>query len=98
MLNLLIALINDIFAKIYQNIYYNNMLQELAVIMVESELLISRARLFYGKKYIIVVTKEKAEDSITDVTSQLGIVKKNMNKKIKEQSAILNRITENLEK
>ena len=40
MLNLLIALINDIFAKIYQNIN-NNMLQELAVIMVESELLTS---------------------------------------------------------
>ena len=97
MLNMLIALINDIFAKIYQSIN-NNMLQELAVLMVESELLISRAKLFYGKKYIIVVTKEKPEYVATDITSQLGMMKSNMNKKFKEHTRVLMEITDNLEK
>ena len=94
---MLIALINDIFAKIYQNIN-NNMLQELAVLMVESELLISRANLFYGRKYIIVVTKEKADDTAADVTSQLGMMKSSMNKKLKEQTRVLLKISDNLEK
>ena len=74
------------------------MLQELTVLMVESELLISRSKLFYGKKYIIVVTKEKPEYIATDITSQLGMMKSNMNKKFKEHTRVLMEITENLEK
>ena len=94
---MLIALVNDIFDKIHENIN-NNLLKELVVLMVESELLISRSNLFYGKKYIIVVRKEKGSESTIDADSKLGVIKANMDKKIEEQSGILDKVSSNLEK
>ena len=93
---MLIALVSDIFDKIHENIN-NNLLKELAVVMVESEFLISRARLFYGKKYIIVVRKEKGSESNIDADSKLGVIKLNMDNKIKDQSKILDRVVNSLE-
>lgn len=92
MLNMLIALVNDIFDKIHENIN-NNLLKEFVVLMVESELLISRAKLFENKKYIIVVSKEKGNESKVDADSKLGVIKANMDKKVAEQENVLNKVS-----
>ena len=97
MLNMLIALVNDIFDKIHQNIS-NNLLKELVVLMVESELLISRSVLFQDKKYIIVIKKEKGDDSAADADGKIGILKANMDRKIVDQSNTVDRISSNLER
>ena len=97
MLNMLIALVNDIFEKIHENIN-NNLLKELVVLMVESEQLISRSTLFYGKKYIIVIKKEKGDDTANDNDSKLAIIKAHMDKNIDNQSKKVDTITQNLDK
>ena len=98
MLNMLIALIGGIFDKIHEKMN-NNLLKELVVLMVESELLISRSKLFEeNKKYIIVVKKEKGEVGSVGADSKLGIIKMKMGKKISEQRNMVERITKNLEK
>ena len=61
--------------------------------MVESELLISRAKLFENKKYIIVVSKEKGNESKVDADSKLGVIKANMDKKVAEQENVLNKVS-----
>ena len=60
--------------------------------MVESELLISRSKLFENKKYIIVVSKEKGNESAVDADSKLGVIKNNMDKKITEQGEVLDKV------
>ena len=92
---MLIALVNDIFDKIHENIN-NNLLKEFVVLMVESELLISRAKLFENKKYIIVVSKEKGNESAVDADSKLGVIKSNMDKKITEQGEVLDKVGDNI--
>ena len=94
---MLIALVNDIFEKIHENIN-NNLLKELVVLMVESEQLISRSTLFYGKKYIIVIKKEKGDDTANDNDSTLAIIKAHMDKNIDNQSKKVDTITQNLDK
>ena len=64
--------------------------------MVESELLISRAKLFENKKYIIVVSKEKGNESAVDADSKLGVIKSNMDKKITEQGEVLDKVGDNI--
>lgn len=95
MLNMLIALVNDIFSKIHENIE-NNLLKEFVVLMVESELLISRNKLFEGKKYIIVVSKEKGEKSSADADSKVGMLKNIMDRKVTEQGTILEKVNDKI--
>jgi len=97
LLNMLIALISDIFDKVHENIS-NNLLKELVVLMVESELLISRTKLFKRKKYIILISKETADSTTSDSDSKLGILKASMDVRINEQNETLQQITTNLEK
>jgi hypothetical protein len=94
---MLIAIISDIFEKVHENIS-NNLLKELAVLMVETELLISRKRLFKNKKYLIIIAQEKGETSRVDAESKLMILKQYMFKKVNEQEKRLKEISVDFEK
>jgi hypothetical protein len=60
MLNLVIAIMGDIFGKV-QEVRKATMLQEFSSIMRENDFLFNRESIFKGCKYIIVIDTEKAE-------------------------------------
>lgn len=60
LLNLLIAIMGDTYARVKEN-EQNNMLKEFCEMITENEMLFKRSRLFKDKKYIFVVEKEKFE-------------------------------------
>ena len=66
LLNMLIAIINHTFERVHESIF-NNLLKELSILMVETELLVSRERLFSNKKYLIIIEKETGETSKVDL-------------------------------
>lgn len=74
-LNMLIAIMGDTFGRV-QETAENNMLKELASIMMENENLINRDRMFGDSKYIIVIQEEKAEGSHESWEGQLQKIKK----------------------
>lgn len=96
LLNMIIAIISDIFEKVHENIQ-NNLLKELVILMVETELLLSRKTLFKNKKYLIIIEKEKGETSKIDAESKLAILKLNMMKKVSEQKVILENLNREFE-
>lgn len=82
LLNALIAIISDIFDKVYESMD-SNLMKELVILMVESELLISRKGLFKKKKYVILMSRETGETGQVDVDSKLGVVRHHMAKQVK---------------
>lgn len=88
-LNLLIAIMGDTFDRV-QETTENNMLKELANIMVENEMLINRKRVFGDAKYIIVIQEEKAEESSVSWEGRLQVLKKFMDKNVSVQNKLLN--------
>lgn len=95
-LNLLIALISDIFDKIHENMN-NNLLKELTEIMVETELMISRDILFKHNKYIIILEKQKGSITQNDIESKLAVIKQNLDLQVANQNEMTDKITKNLE-
>ena len=96
LLNMLIAIISDTFERVHESIF-NNLLKELSILMVETELLVSRKRLFKNKKYLIIIEKETGETSKVDAESKLQIVKISMEKKVEEQKVILDTLNNDFE-
>jgi len=96
-LNLLIAIISDIFDKIHENIQ-NNLIKELVYFMVESEVLINRRKLFKKHKYIIIVSRERGKSTPVDAETRLQIIKNSMENQVSIQNNHLNEIYKRLEK
>ena len=96
-LNLLIAIISDIFDKVHENIN-NNLMKELVYFMVESEVLINRKALFKKQKYIIIVARERGETGEFDAESKLSVIKHNMDRQVNNQKNELDRIRKGLER
>jgi hypothetical protein len=92
-LNMLIAIMGDTFDRV-QETSENNMLKELASIMVENEMLINRAAIFKDAKYIIVIQEEKAEESAISWEGRLQTLKKYMDKSVYEQNKLLKSLQE----
>lgn len=95
-LNLLIAIISDIFDKVHENIK-TNLVKELVYFMVESEVLINRKKLFKKQKYMIIVARVKGETADFSADSKMEIIKHNMNLQVQLQKAELDQIQHNLE-
>lgn len=95
-LNLLIAIISDIFDKVHENIK-TNLVKELVYFMVESEVLINRKKLFKKQKYMIIVARVKGETADYNADSKMEVIKNNMNIQVQHQKAELDRIQHNLE-
>ena len=85
LLNMLIAIISDIFDKVYENMQ-NHLLKELVVLMVESEVFISRLKLFKNQRYIIMINKVTGNQSYVDAESKLQVIKISMDKTVDEQN------------
>jgi len=88
LLNAVIAIISDIFDQVYENMN-KNLLKELVTLMAESELLISRKRLFKNKKYIIIIQKETGELESANAESKIAIIRSHMGKLMKSQDRVL---------
>ena len=88
-LNLLIAIMGDTFDRV-QETTEENMLKELAKLMVENEVLINRKKLFGDAKYIIIIQEEKAEESVLSWRGRLKQLKTFMDKAVKDQNKLLN--------
>ena len=96
LLNMLIAIISDTFERVHESIS-NNLLKELSILMVETELLVSRKRLFSNKKYLIIIEKETGETSKVDAESKLQILKSSMAKKVEDQKTVLDTLNNEFE-
>ena len=94
-LNLLVAIMGDTFDRV-QETTENNMLKELASIMVENEMLINRSRVFGDAKYIIVIQEEKAEESVISWEGRLQHLKKYMDRSVVEQNKLLKALELNI--
>lgn len=94
-LNLLVAIMGDTFDRV-QETTENNMLKELASIMVENEMLINRSRVFGDAKYIIVIQEEKAEESVISWEGRLQHLKKYMDRSVVEQNKLLKALEMNI--
>jgi hypothetical protein len=94
-LNMLIAIMGDTFDRV-QETSENNMLKELASIMVENEMLINRAAIFKDAKYIIVIQEERAEESAISWEGRLQTLKKYMDKSVYEQNKLLKSLQESI--
>lgn len=94
-LNLLIAIMGDTFDRVQETVE-NNMLKELANIMVENEMLLNRNKIFGDAKYIIVIQEEKAEEAGVSWEGRLQYLKKSMDKSVKEQNKLLKGLEENM--
>ena len=90
-LNLLIAIMGDTFDRVQQT-SENNMLKELAQIMVENELLINRKRTFGDAKYIIIIQEEKADATHESWEGRLQMLKKFMYGAVERQNKLLKNI------
>lgn len=95
-LNLLIAIISDIFDKVHENIK-NNLVKELVFFMVESEVLINRRKLFKKHKYMIIVTRVRGETGEMDADSKLSVIRNNMDLQVRVQNKEVENIQKNLE-
>jgi hypothetical protein len=87
-LNLLIAIMGDTFDRV-QETAENNMLKELAALMVENELLVNRTKIFGDAKYIILIQEEKADVSAENWNGRLNHLKKFMDKAVLDQNKLL---------
>jgi hypothetical protein len=94
-LNMLVAVMGDTFDRV-QETSENNMLKELANIMVENEMLINRKRLFGDAKYIIVIQEEQAEESSVTWEGKLNTLKKYMEKNVDDQNRLLKSLQESI--
>lgn len=94
-LNLLIAIMGDTFDRV-QETTENNMLKELANIMVENEMLINRSAIFGDAKYIIVIQEEKADESSVSWEGRMQHIKKYMDRTVVEQNKLLKSLEENI--
>jgi membrane-associated HD superfamily phosphohydrolase len=92
-LNLLIAIMGDTFDRV-QETTENNMLKELANIMVENEQLLDRKKVFGDAKYIIIIQSERAEESNVSWEGRLQHLKKYMDRKVIEQNKLLRSLEE----
>lgn len=61
--------------------------------MVETELIISRKRIFNNKKYLIIIEQEREETGVVDPESKLLNLKQYIFKKVSEQEKILKNIS-----
>lgn len=100
LLNLLIAIMGDTFARV-QETSENNMWKEITGLMVENEVLINRMSAFKKAKYIIVIEEEKAGESIESWQGRIKSIQKQLNKetvqsgkKIKELNSSIKISTE----
>ena len=96
LLNAVIAIISDIFDKVYENMN-KNLLKELVVLMAESELLISRKGLFKDKKYIVIIERETGETGKAENDTKIGIIKHHMSRQIKTQDGLIEKIENNIQ-
>jgi glucan-binding YG repeat protein len=90
-LNLLIAIISDIFDKVHENIS-KNLLKELVFFMVESEFLINRKSIFKKCKYIILVNKEKGNTGEFDADSKLTVIRHAVDKQVQKHKNEVDKI------
>jgi hypothetical protein len=95
LLNMLIAIMGDTFDRV-QETSENNMLKELASIMLENEMLINRKMVFGDAKYIIIIQEEKAEESGVSWEGRLNTLKKYMDKNVEQQNKLLKSLQENI--
>jgi len=95
LLNMIIALISDIFEKIHQNIY-SNILKELATLMLESEILLQRRNKFKNVKYLIIMEIQRNLHNDRDNESRIASVQNKISKQLEEQTEFLTQIQINL--
>ena len=88
LLNMLIAIMGDTFDKVQES-SENNMLKEIASLMVENELLINRTKTFGDAKYIIVIEEEQADESEINWSGRLNHIRKFMKTNTDHQSKLL---------
>ena len=84
-LNLLIAIMGDTFDRVQEHAE-NNMLRELALMMVENEFLFNRSRIFKDAKYIIVAQEEKISSTKDSWEGKMKYLKSVMDKNVYLQS------------
>ena len=96
LLNMIIAIISDTFEKVHES-KNNNLLKELSILMVESELLVLHKNHFKNKKYMIIIEKIKDSNHV-DHESKLRTIRLNMIKKVKEQKELLDSLYDELKK
>jgi hypothetical protein len=77
LLNMLIAIVSDIFAKVHEKMN-NNLLKELTQLMLDNDWLFRGMPFFRKTKYIITFTKEQGEKEDSDDISRLAALKKSM--------------------
>ena len=94
---MIIAIISDIFEKVYESMN-SNLLKELVVLMVESELLISRKTLFKKYRYIFIITKETGDIGRGDVENKLDILKHCLDTQVENHKDQVEEIQWNIER
>jgi len=90
-LNLLIAIMGDTFDRVQEHAE-NNMLRELAIMMVENEFLFNRSRIFKDAKYIIVAQEEKTSGTKDNWEGKMKYLKNVMDKNVYLQSKSLEKL------
>ena len=80
---MLIAIINDIFAKVHEKMN-NNLLKELTRLMLDNNWAFRLFPFFKGKEYIITFKQEQGEIENTDETSRVSAMKRDMEKIVME--------------
>ena len=79
LLNMLIAIISDIFEKVHEK-SQNNLLKELTLLMLDTNWIFRLVPFFKNNKYIFVFTKEQGEREQGDESSRIAQMKKYMEK------------------
>jgi hypothetical protein len=79
LLNMLIAIISDIFEMVHEK-SYNNLLKELTGMMLDTNWIFRLLPIFKENKYIIVFVKEQGEREQSDENSRISQMKKHMGK------------------
>ena len=97
LLNMLIAIIIDIFEEVHESMN-SNLLKELVVLMMESELLISRKTLFKKYRYIFVINKETGYTGRGPDNNKLSILKHHMDLQAANQNEVVDKIQTNVER
>lgn len=92
---MIIAIISDIFEKVYESMS-SNLLKELVVLMVESELLISRKSLFKNYRYIFIITKETGDIGRGDVENKLDILKHCLDTQVEDHKEKVDELRDNI--
>ena len=74
-----------------------NLMKELANVMVESEFMINRKKIFKDQKYIIIISKEKGVIEKFDIETKFSIMKNSVNKQTANQKIFVSEMRKRLE-